>query len=50
MQGLEQFLNEKLPACKYGWDEFKALLQDAAKHTFEKKKKVSIDDNDEEIR
>lgn len=51
---LEQFLNEKLPECKYEWDEFKTLLQDAAKHTFEKKKKkVSndwFDDNDEEIR
>ena len=32
---------------------FKTLLQDAAKYTFEKKKKVSndwFDDNDEEIR
>ena len=50
---LEQFLNEKLPWCKYEWDEFKTLLQDAAKYTFEKKKKVSndwFDDNDEEIR
>ena len=50
---LEQFLNKKLPECKYEWDEFKTLLQDAAKHTFEKKKKVSndwFDDNDEEIR
>ena len=43
----EQFFNEKLPECKYEWDDFKTPLQDAAK-----KKKLSsdwFDDNDEEI-
>ncbi|KXJ30103.1 hypothetical protein AC249_AIPGENE13052 [Exaiptasia diaphana] len=53
MKKLLQFLNEKLPECKHEWEDFKTLLQVAAKHTFEKKKKVSndwtFDDQDEEI-
>ena len=40
---LEQFLDEKLLECSGGWEEFKGLLQEAAEHTFGKKKKESID-------
>ena len=49
---LEQFLDEKLAECSEEWDDFKALLQEAAEHTFDKKKKASndwFDEQDEEI-
>ena len=49
---LERFLNERLPECKTDWEDFKLLLQEAADHTFGKKKVVSndwFDDQDEEI-
>ena len=35
---LEQFLGKKLPECSEEWDDFKALLQEAAEHTFGKEK------------
>ena len=50
---LERFLNERLPECKTDWEDFKLLLQEAADHTFGRKKVVSNDwfhDQDEEIR
>ena len=49
---LEQFFDEKLPECSEEWDDFKALLQEAAEHTFGKKKKASsdwFDEQDEEV-
>lgn len=49
---LQSFLDEKLPDCEHNWEEFKLTLQQAAKHTFDQKKKVSndwFDDHDEEI-
>ena len=49
---LELFLNENLPDCIEDWDHFKELLQNAARHTFGKKKKISndwFDDQDAEI-
>ena len=50
-QRLKLFLDEKLPDCRHDWEEFKVTLQEAAKHTFDQKKKVSsdwFDDQDEE--
>ena len=52
IQCLQLFLNEKLPDCIHDWEDFKMTLQDAAKHTFDEKRKVSndwFDDQDEEI-
>ena len=52
IQRLQLFLDEKLPDCRHDWEDFKMTLQDAAKHTFDQKKKVSndwFDDQDEEI-
>ena len=49
---LECFLNERLPECNTDWEDFKLLLQEAADHTFGKKKVVSndgFDDQDAEI-
>ena len=49
---LERFLNERLPECKTDWEDFKLLLQEAADHTFGRKKVVSndwFDDQDEKI-
>ena len=52
IQRLQLFLDEKLPDCRHDWEEFKVTLQDAAKHTFDQRKKVSndwFDDQDKEI-
>ena len=52
IQRLQLFLDEKLPDCRHDWEDFKMTLQDAAKHTFDQKKKVSndwFDDQGEEI-
>ena len=49
---LKLFLNENLPNCIEDWDHFKELLQNAARHTFGKKKKISndwFDDQDADI-
>ena len=49
---LEQFLNEKLPECAQNWEDFKNLLQQAAEHIFDKKRRTSydwFDENDQEI-
>ena len=49
---LQSFLDEKLPDCGHNWEEFKLTLQEAAKHTFDQKRKVSnywFDDDEEEI-
>ena len=51
-QRLQSFLNEKLLTCEHDWEDFKSTLQEAAKHTFDQRKKVSqdwFDDNDVEI-
>ena len=34
---LEQYFGEKLPRCSDEWEEFKALLQEAAEHIYDKK-------------
>ena len=39
-QRLKLFLDEKLPDCRHDWEEFKVTLQEAAKHTFERKKSI----------
>lgn len=53
IQRLQLFFDEKRPDCRHDWEELKRVtLQDAAKHTFDQKKKVSndwFDDQDEEI-
>ena len=49
---MQQYLDEKLPDCSYEWEDFKALLQEAANHTFDKKKKSPndwFDENDTKI-
>ena len=49
---LELFLEEKLLGCEECWDDPKEVLQNAAKHVFEKRKKKNadwFDDQDDEI-
>eukprot|EP00795_Rhopilema_esculentum_P010044 gene10044-biopygen12706 len=51
-QRQQSFLDENLPNCRHDWEEFKTILQEAAKHTFDQKKKVAndwFDEHDEEI-
>ena len=50
---LNSFLDEKLSDSSYDWEEFKVTLQEAAKYTFDQKKKVSsdwFDDQEDEIK
>ena len=49
---LEQYFGEKLPRCSDEWEEFKALLQEAAEHIFDKKMQSSewFDDQDKQIK
>ena len=49
---LETFLEEKIPDCESSWDDLKEVLQNAADHIFEKKKRKSedwFDDQEKEI-
>ena len=49
---LDLFLKEKLPSCEESWEDLKEVLQNAAKHVFEKRKKKNadwFDDQDDEI-
>ena len=46
------FLEEKLLDCEKSWDDLKEVLQNAAKHVFEKRKKKNadwFDDQDDAI-
>ena len=48
---LGRFLNESVPECKTDWEDVKLFLQEAADHTFGRKKVVLndwFDDQDEE--
>ena len=50
---LVQFLNEKIPASSFDFEELQDILQQAANHVFEKKKRIQndwFDDQDDEIR
>ena len=42
-KSLQSFLDEKNPVCGHNWEEFKVALQEAAKFTFDQRKKVSND-------
>lgn len=49
---LQEYLNEKIPNCPNTWQSFKETHQNAAIHTFGKKKNQSsdwFDENDTEI-
>ena len=50
---LVQFLDEKIPACNNDFEELQDILQQAANHVFEKKKRIQndcFDVKDDEIR
>ena len=50
---LENFLDEQLPDCKESWENLKVILQRAAKHVFDKRKRKGTDwfyDQEESIR
>ena len=50
---LENFLDEQLPDCKGSWENLKVILQRAAKHVFDKRKRKGTDwsyDQEESIR
>ena len=50
---LVQFLDEKIPASSFDFEELQDILQQAANHVFEKKKRIQndwFDDQDDEIR
>ena len=50
---LQEYINENLPNCSNTWESFKETLQNAAIHTFGKKKNQNsdwFDENDLEIR